>query len=105
MTGSPFSADHHVAQPAQTPDDAPKLTTYRYPNKVALVWDDVPGASSYDVFRTPGVDTNFGPNPEPLTMVRERVGWVPVAEGEDPAWYGPLVDEIPWMRHPMVVSS
>lgn len=90
-------------EPAQTPATAPHVTTFGYETKVVFAWDAVPGATGYQLFRTPDDTTDFGAAPESLQPLSPTSGWVRVPEGDSALWaVSPDAAGAVRMRHPLV---
>ncbi|WP_158102751.1 PKD domain-containing protein [Lentzea kentuckyensis] len=72
--------------PLSTPATTPALQAFRLPQGVGLVWENVPGATSYEVYSTPDRSTDFGGTP--LAVVPAPATQVMLPSVTDmSAWY------------------
>ena len=90
-----------------TPANAPKFQMYRYAHTVAFTWDDVAGASNYQLYSTPDLGTDFPGSPLPATFRNSTSAYVSGISDTSTGWYAlsPLIAGRPDLHHPVLNTS
>jgi PKD repeat protein len=92
--------------PLQTPSTAPLVVTVGVKGAVGLLWDSVPGATSYEIYRTPDRNTDFPDQAVAILPSDVRDALVPTSS-DAPAWYAvsAVINGKRTMVHPLVEGA
>jgi hypothetical protein len=87
------------------PATAPTLTTSGAYKSVALTWQTVPGATSYQIFTTPTPETFFGDAPAAVVAAQPGATqrWMVGVDPSTPEWFAisSVINGVGTMEHPL----